>query len=423
MGDISDPGMSYVPRSVTFETGGTWPLAPPTTVPFLGNATSMNVGTGGWDYPNPFIRTPMTGTLPEGRGPTMTVPWSAAINTASSEYLMKQITAHSLQRSMRENFVTRDMRTNHVIPYARPQNSERDGLDMYKGYVEGFATFLFNDREFGSPYGPFDPDATMYLTNGRPMGITLGDTHESYFRERPWAGFSNNYTLPQVNFLLACISVEEMDDEEKEKSDELFPEHSLNLDKESISKMFTFDGIMYNQEGGENPYNGMEMDPGKGIIYNIAREGCHRNTRNCWSNDVVNLSKLWFICKKVDISNIKYRLNPNDTRYYKPHLPETIVASLTKEQNTFYNKHKAKLVWQFIPWTHKIKQRPDAKDLMYRDEFGIKQRGFAIEVGYSRYGSATISPDVILTAKHDSFSYINCEGLEIYIESDQKIIM
>lgn len=395
------------------EGGGSVPFTPSSEIPFIGNTTPSNLGTTGWSYDNPFDFGTSFGVSPSPAAPVMSVPWSGSVSSMDSNLLLEQMTSVPISSAFGRNTVTKDMRTNYTIPYARAQNTEQAGMDFWKGYYEGLPMFLFTGRPFATPYGVFDPEANFYLTDGRYGGFNLGDEYESYFREKPYAGFSSNYTLAQTNFLLNMeLSRTVYGGEMGEGC----------YKREDVAEMFVFDGIVYNQEGGENPATGDEFDPGKGIIYNIVREGAHRNTRNCWSNDIGVQDNLWFICKRADPPPGGYRITPNDSKKILPHVPEKLLDALPKEKRELYESRMNTRPWQFIPWSSRSKYGPTEEDLTSEDEFGIERRGFAVYVGLNRYEPPIINKEVIKMSRYDSHAAVQGEALEIYLDQGKMIL-
>ena len=397
------------------EGGGVVPFTPSGELPFIGNTSPASLGTGGWSYDNPFDFGSSFGVSPSPAAPVMSVPWGGAATSMSSNLLLDQMTSVPVSTAFGTNTTTKDMRTNYTIPYARAQNTEQPGFDFWKGYSEGLPVFLFTGRPFPSPFGVYDPEASFYLTDGRPGGFNLGDEFEAYFREKPYAGFASDYTLPQVNFLLASAEVSRTV-YEGEMGDGCFK-------REDVMDMFVMDGVVYNQEGGEDPYTGGEFDPGKGIIYNVVREGAHRNTRNVWKNEVGVQDHLWFICKRMPVPPGGYRLNPNDTTKVLPQVPEILMKALPTETRAKYERRANKCPWQFVPYSSRTKYGPTEEDLMGEDEFGIPRRGFAVYVGLNRYEPPIINNDIMYLSKTDAHAAVNCEALEIYLDQGKMPIM
>ncbi len=397
------------------EGGGMVPFTPSTELPFIGNTTPTPLERGGWSYNNPFDFGGSFGVAQSPAAPVMSVPWNGAVTSMDSSILLDQMTSVSMSSAFGRNNVTKDMRTNYTIPYARAQNTEQPGLDFWKGYDEGLLLFLFTGRPFGSPFGIFDPEASFYLMDGRPNGFSLGDGYDAYFRENPYAGFASNYTLPQVNFLLASAEVS------RKAYDGDMGEGCFS--KEDVMSMFTLDGIVYNQEGGENSYTGSEFDPGKGIIYNIVQEGAHRNTRNVWKNEVGVQNHLWVICKRMPVPTGGYRINPNDSNKLLPQIPEVLIDSLSPEMKSIYRSHRVTRPWQFVPWSSAIKSTPTEADLVSEDEYGIPRRGFAYYVGLNRYEPPIINREIIRSAISDSHAAVNCEALEIYLDKGKMTVV
>lgn len=397
------------------EGGGSVPFTPSGELPFIGNTRPTGLNGTGWSYPNPFNFNSSFGVTPDTSAPVMSVPWSGSVSSMNSNLLLSQMTSVPLSSAFSTNTTTKDMRTNHTIPYARAQNTEQAGFDFWKGYVEGCPIFLFTGQPFASPFGVFDPEASFYLTKGRPRGFSLGDAYESYFTEHPLAGFSSDYTLPQVNFLLASSEISRT-----AYGGERGPGCYSKYD---VERMYSFDGVVWNQEGGENPATGTMDDPGKGIIYNMVREGTHRNTKNVFGNEAGVQDMLWFVCKRMSPPKNGYRLNPNDTRMYFPQIPEAVSNGLPEEDREVYLSARCSRPWQFVPWFSKIKGRPTDEDLEFVDEFGIPGRGFAVPVGLNRHETPIINEEVIRMGRTDAHAMVKAEGLEIYLDQGKLNIM
>jgi len=391
------------------------PFTPSAELPFIGNTQPANLGTTGWSYDNPFDFGSSFGVSQSPAAPVMSVPWGGSVSSMDSNILLDQMTSVPLSSAFGRNTTTKDMRTNYTIPYARAQNTDQPGFDFWKGYHEGLPVFLFTGRPVASPFGVFDPEANYYLTDGRYGGFNLGDEYESYFRDKPYAGFASNYTLPQVNFLLAAS--------ELSRTNYRGSIGEGCYRKEDVMQMYTFDGIIYNQEGGENPATGDDFDPGKGIIYNIVREGAHRNTRNVWSNEIGVQDHLYVICKRADVPHGGYRLNPNDTTKVKPQIPKRLLEALPKETRESYLGARCSRPWQFVPWSNPYKHAPTEEDLVSENEFGIEERGFAFYVGLNRYEPPVINREVMKMSKNDAHAAVNCEALEIYLDQSKMTVL
>jgi len=395
------------------EGGGIVPFTPSTETPFIGNTTPTSLGGTGWAYDNPFFAEGTSGVDPSSSAPSMSVPWGGSTRSMGSDYLLDAMTSVPLSTAFSRNNITKDMRTNHTVPYARPQNTDQLGFDFWRGFVEGLSLFLFTGRPHSTIWTAYDPEAEFYLSEGRRAGFNFGDHYEGYFQESPTRGFFTNYTLPQVNFLLASAEVS------RSAYGGKYGPGCFTSD--DVREMFKFDGICYNQEGGENPATG-EPDMGKGVIYNLVIDGTHRNTRNIWGNSVGVLDKLWFICKRMPTPSGGYRINPNG-ECIRPQVPKGLIESLEDDTKRRIENKMVKNPWQFIPWSHPIKSQPSTDDLYGINEYGDREKGFAVYVGINRYEPPIINLDVMKRASSDALSYTSCEALEIYLDNGRKEIL
>jgi len=408
--------MGYTGHSITLD-GASFPLVPPMTTPFSGQTGGIP-GRDKWDYANPFAQKASVGRGGGSGSTPKVVPWGASITSTSSPSVVSRLTSHSLSRAMTTNNVTPGKRTQYTLAYWRAQNPHLDYYNMYEGYIVGFLTFLFGATEkIPSPFGIFDAGADILARLAEPSGLD-SDGYGTFYREKPYAEFANNMTLPQLNFILSCISLDPsiMSDTDFEAT------KAFHLTREDILDAFAFDGLIYNQEGGDLTYHGGDRERDRGVLYNIVQDGVHTSTRNCWGNDILGGTKLWLICKKVKVGHTTYRLNPNDKSLRKPGLPKEILKGLGRSFRNIYTTHinnPNRLVWQITPWYHLVRDRPNMRDISYEEKIGetsvSKKYGFALYVGRNRYRPPSITEDTIKRAKTDAYSYINAPQLEVIL--------